>query len=420
MNKFQLTALVLFALFIITILISFLFTEFHGQHSTSSSSLYCPHSRILRTLVGFVGGCGEDEEICECAPVSIIVSNEEGLNINDYLTTPEYATREATFYSRISMNTSFCTCSSMCTYLSNCTKNNIALDYEREQGGEDFRFEIECESVCMTYGRPYKNGVRAEVEEVLVDDVIAADTWSDTSKLISSLSSVNMNSFKKWKSTALSEHASIATFSDLTLSLMSLSPPPSLLHQSLNAAIDELEHAKSAFTISNIFNPSEEKIVEPSNFEVQPGTNDMLTLKDLVVSTIKEGCFNEHISQLILSNRLLNYSRRREINNIITDFLIDVVREEGRHADLSYSIVEWVLRKDPSLKVIVEDAINSNEHVLTRGNSARLSEEEVISFEVGYDSFYVDENVELRLRRHYVFEVVKRLKGVLEREGVAS
>lgn len=120
---------------------------------------------------------------------------------------------------------------------------------------------------------------------------------------------------------ALFEHASVAAFSRLSLSLLAFGAPPDLLVRTHEAALDEIRHAQISFT-------------RAGGARIGPGPCPAFadlrahgSLADLAEETYVDGCIGETIASLKLRAKGMDA----------------MARDEERHAELAWRIVEWAL-----------------------------------------------------------------------------
>jgi len=95
-----------------------------------------------------------------------------------------------------------------------------------------------------------------------------------------------------WREVGLMEHASIAAFARFTLALLAVGAPSELVMDSNAAAIDETRHAKLCFALASEYLGEP---VGPGELCVE-GALDGLSLEQLVVTTIAEGCVGETVA----------------------------------------------------------------------------------------------------------------------------
>lgn len=120
---------------------------------------------------------------------------------------------------------------------------------------------------------------------------------------------------------ALFEHASVAAFSRLALSLLAFGAPPDLLVRTHEAALDEIRHAQISFTRAG------GRAMGPGPCPAFAELRAHASLADLAEETYVDGCIGETIASLEL--------RAAGMDAMASD--------EERHAELAWRIVEWTL-----------------------------------------------------------------------------
>ena len=167
-----------------------------------------------------------------------------------------------------------------------------------------------------------------------------------------------------WLDRALGEHASIASFAAFTIALMTNQAPPDLIHDALQAAMDEWNHATISFAWANHHmlssTSSSSKNDDDSNLSLLhepsalPSTQHVFQqdLTALAKSTVLEGCIGETLSALDLANQVDN----QKVNIVGRDedslslpmiaSLRTIALEEAGHAALAWRTVRWVCTSD--------------------------------------------------------------------------
>ena len=137
-----------------------------------------------------------------------------------------------------------------------------------------------------------------------------------------------------WTQEAAFEHASIASFAQLTLDLLSVGAPPDLLEAAQRATLDEIEHARITFALATAYGG---KPVGPAALSALPGASR--TLAAIARSTFIDACVGESVASAALAE-----SSRRASDPVLRDLLAKMAEDEERHAELAWRIVAWALR----------------------------------------------------------------------------
>lgn len=150
-----------------------------------------------------------------------------------------------------------------------------------------------------------------------------------------------------WLAAALAEHASIASFARFVLDLLSLGAPADLVAGAQRAMADEIVHARLAFGLAGAYLG---RALGPGPL---PSDGAIAAERDaaaIVRAAILEGCVGETVSaaraELALAEATDPAVRRA---------LTTIARDERRHAQLAWQFVGWALRRDPSLRAVIED-----------------------------------------------------------------
>lgn len=139
-----------------------------------------------------------------------------------------------------------------------------------------------------------------------------------------------------WALAGSGEHASVAAFARLSLELMALGAPSSLLRDVHQAALEEVKHAEQCWELARLFGGAE---VRPGPFPFQSPPNTNIGLAELAAAAVREGCLAETLGAHVLS---VAAEHAREPT--VRAALRSMAEEEARHAVVSFRIVAWALR----------------------------------------------------------------------------
>ncbi len=185
---------------------------------------------------------------------------------------------------------------------------------------------VEDGTVC---GRP----LRDDAGRAALPEVIATGTPSPA-LLTQSLTPEGRRALaQRWLRDARAEHASIASFAQLTLDLLAHGAPASLVARCAQAQADEVAHARTAFTLASMFLGHE---VEPGPMAIPSLPTPSLAA--LAASTVRDGCVNEALAAAEAALRLAGATLEP-----VRAALAVVVEDEARHAVLARDIVEWAV-----------------------------------------------------------------------------
>jgi len=154
-----------------------------------------------------------------------------------------------------------------------------------------------------------------------------------------------------WAKAGAEEHASVASFARLALSLMALGAPTELLADVQRAGLDEVRHAEACWELARHFGAER---VTPGAFPFGGPVEALVTLAELAFAATREGCLGETLgAHLVLRAAALapEPAVRRALEAIAA--------EEAEHAVLSFRIVAWALATgDSETRAAVERALS--------------------------------------------------------------
>ncbi len=144
----------------------------------------------------------------------------------------------------------------------------------------------------------------------------------------------------QWRENGKTEHASVAAFARLTLDLMALGAPPSLVAAANQDALDEIRHTELCFSLARALDG---KMVSPGPFPEAQRVGALprsrtLALAKLAVDSLVDGALHEGVSARIIAK----LARRGEVPAVRTA-LEEIAADEGRHAAHGWAVVEWCL-----------------------------------------------------------------------------
>lgn len=152
-----------------------------------------------------------------------------------------------------------------------------------------------------------------------------------------------------WQGDATSEHASVASFARLTLELMHLGAPAELVAEATRAQADEIRHAQQSFALASHFAGAP---VGPGPLDITGAMAQSTELEHILLGAVLEGCINETICAAWAAE-----GARRAGTPELRDVLTGIADDETRHAELSWSLVAWILKAHPELASLVEEAV---------------------------------------------------------------
>ncbi len=207
-------------------------------------------------------------------------------------------------------------------------------------------------------GRPFVDSLGNTLFATPLITTTAA-SWSAREALSAQNDSSSMNEQslgQEWTKSALGEHASIASFAAFSIALMTNGAPSNLVQDALNAALDEVRHARTSFAIASKLRGQD---IGPDSL---PESKHEFghDLKALAISVAKEGCIDETLSALdaaykaeliglVLDTGLegTEYSGTdKDTLAWIQKELSVIAMDESRHSALAWRTINWICSVD--------------------------------------------------------------------------
>lgn len=138
----------------------------------------------------------------------------------------------------------------------------------------------------------------------------------------------------EWARDAQFEHASIASFGRFALELLAVGAPAELIERAHRAAIDEVGHARSCFSLASLYagralGPGPLPL-DMSAFASAPD------LAGMARDTVLEGCVNETLAAIEAQT-----ARTLAEPEAVRDVLRLIESQESEHASLAFAFVSW-------------------------------------------------------------------------------
>ena len=176
--------------------------------------------------------------------------------------------------------------------------------------------------------------------KILLPPVVEGGAWASSEIAIDDTISPSLRRelAAQWRENGRTEHASVAAFARLTLDLMALGAPPSLVADAQRDALDEIRHAELCFGLAKALDGLERG---PGAFPAAAKArtlpqNRSLALAQLAVDSLIDGALHEGVSARIVA-RL----RKRAVSPAIRSVLDEIARDEGRHARHGWDVLRW-------------------------------------------------------------------------------
>ena len=139
-----------------------------------------------------------------------------------------------------------------------------------------------------------------------------------------------------WTADGLFEHASVASFAQLSLALMGAGAPSALIEAAHRAALDEIEHARACFALASAYGGA---AVGPSALALPSTLTLVRELGALAEAAAREGCIGETVAAGLAAQQLAVAT-----DPAVIEVLSAIAEQEAQHAELSWRIVAWAVR----------------------------------------------------------------------------
>lgn len=198
-----------------------------------------------------------------------------------------------------------------------------------------------------TIGRPLTfQGVPVRVQAMERDD------WcDDRTPSLDGLTVAERRSLAEaWLRDALMEHASVPAFARVAHELSALGAPATLVSEAIAAMADEVRHARAAFALASTYAGT---ALGPSPLDAPE--RPLPSLAELAVETFREGCVGESLAVGRAALQL-----RDTTDPVVRQVLAEIVEDEGRHAELAWSILRWALAAGgPEVRVALQAEVEA-------------------------------------------------------------
>lgn len=155
-----------------------------------------------------------------------------------------------------------------------------------------------------------------------------------------------------WLEAARAEHASIASFANLSLRLLALGAPPDLVADAHAAALDEIRHARLAFELASAYAGT---ALQPVRFDDAARMSAAGDLASLAIETLLDGCINETVAAVEAET-----AGAAADDPAVAAALREIAADEARHAELAWRIVAWCVRTgEPGLLAALHEVAAS-------------------------------------------------------------
>lgn len=147
-----------------------------------------------------------------------------------------------------------------------------------------------------------------------------------------------------WRHNALTEHASVASFSHVALDLLAAGAPASLVRACHEAALDEVAHSEMCFDVATILDGVTRM---PAPFtaaaERPPTSRDRDALIErIAVEALIEGALLEGAAAHVAAH-LARTTTHADVKRV----LATIAADEKRHAEHGWRVLAWCIERSP-------------------------------------------------------------------------
>ena len=160
----------------------------------------------------------------------------------------------------------------------------------------------------------------------------------------------------RFRENGRTEHASVGAFARLSLDLMTLGAPPTLLADASRDALDEIYHAELCFGLARALDGTPQSpgpLTAPTSELVGRPRHEALAT--LAVDSLFDGALHEGLSARVLAV----LAKRCEVPAIAT-ILATLAADEGRHAAHAWDVLDYcVAEGGPFVEAAVDAAVRN-------------------------------------------------------------
>jgi hypothetical protein len=191
-------------------------------------------------------------------------------------------------------------------------------------------------ALCTGGGRPYLVEERAVVAAPIAGGEDRGWRAGDCPDVSALTTAERAALAEAWTANGLLEHASVASFARVSLSLLAAGAPADLLARTQEAALDEILHARLCFALASAYRG---ETVSPGPFPVAGAVSVATTLAAVAASAVEEGCVGETVAAIVAAEQLA-----RATDPAVRAALSRIAADEARHAELAWATVAWAVR----------------------------------------------------------------------------
>lgn len=145
----------------------------------------------------------------------------------------------------------------------------------------------------------------------------------------------------KWAEAGTHEHASVASFAKFIMELMQLGAPMHLVQGATRAMEDEIRHARDCFKLATAYAGRQ---LGPGKVDMRGGLTHIEDEAAILEAAIFEACIGE-----TLAASVAQWMAPKVRDEHVRQTYARIAEEEGQHAELGWSFVQWMLQTRPEL-----------------------------------------------------------------------
>ena len=183
------------------------------------------------------------------------------------------------------------------------------------------------------HGLPLREGAEARVASARASSEWLVRTEATTDPTLSD--SLREWLAERWLADALDEHAAVAAFARLSLALLGVGAPASLVEAAQRASLDEIRHAERCFGLARSYSNTQ---TGPDRLPGALSPIELRSLEQIAVASLRDGCLGEGFGAALAAQAC-----EHTIDPELRAVHAEIARDESAHAELAWQIVEWCI-----------------------------------------------------------------------------
>lgn len=180
----------------------------------------------------------------------------------------------------------------------------------------------------------------------------------------------------EWRARIAAEYTSAAVTQNLVLWLIQAGAPPELIDDGLAIVADELVHSRMSHEVYAAAGGTEPPAIDQHQLGL-PRTSESL-IADILLVAVRTFCLGETVAVPLFSHL------RAPCTEPVAKAALDrILRDEVRHRDFGWELLDWLLTVDESVPAVVTEALPAMMTELERtygvGNQAVASDDGVMT-----------------------------------------